>query len=355
MKPRILHSASAGLPTLAALLAGGWLLTGSVPARGEENTFLNHLTFSARVGLNMDVKFKPRVRYTPDGDRYNYLDGYALDNDADNFNPFGGDPITQYVGWDNWANQVNPTVNPAPLLLTRTDPDLVSHTLNDDPQWGGELAYKRSLLTRGEARVGFELAANFLNLCLKDRHTKSGPGTRDIYYWEQTTNPNTFDYLTSHQGPRSLPPDDPPPFFYRNASNSTPATLDVANNDRFEADVWGFRLGPYLHCPLGRKLDLHLIGGLAVAVVDANWSWAQSFAVNGQGYPTRTGRGEDTDVLWGWYVGGNLNWQFSERWSAVAGVQYQDVGTYRSDVGDRRVELDLGGTVFVTLGLGFRF
>jgi len=57
----------------------------------------------------------------------------------------------------------------------------------------------------------------------------------------------------------------------------------------------------------------------------------------------------------GWYAGANLAWQISEKWSAIAGVQFQDVGTYDHSFGGRDVELNLSSSIFVTLGIGYSF
>jgi hypothetical protein len=54
-------------------------------------------------------------------------------------------------------------------------------------------------------------------------------------------------------------------------------------------------------------------------------------------------------------VGANLSWQINNRWSAVGGVQYQNLGTYQHSFNGQQVELDLRNSLFVTLGVGFAF
>src|SRR5437773_238911 len=78
---------------------------------GADDSFLYHLTFSARFGLNIHARFGPRV--TPDGALYNYLDGYVLRDINDDFDPYTQVPgahtvpggTTSYWGYDNSGRQ----------------------------------------------------------------------------------------------------------------------------------------------------------------------------------------------------------------------------------------------------------
>ncbi len=89
--------------------------------------------------------------------------------------------------------------------------------------------------------------------------------------------------------------------------------------------------------------------------MDADASWSQTLTVNGVKDPTYSGRAKDCDVLWGWYVGGNVTWHIDRRWDVTGGVQYQDLGVYRQNVGVRQAELDLGQSIFVSIRVSWRF
>src|SRR5437667_7319008 len=95
--------------------------------------------------------------------------------------------------------------------------------------------------------------------------------------------------------------------------------------------------------------------GLAAALVDADVSWSETVSIAGRRSPAVAGAGHNTQVLWGFYLGANAAYQFSERWSAILGVQFQDVGTYSHSFSGRQVDADLGSSVFVTAGLGWNF
>jgi hypothetical protein len=60
-------------------------------------------------------------------------------------------------------------------------------------------------------------------------------------------------------------------------------------------------------------------------------------------------------VLWGGYVAANLSYQISRRWSAFAGVQWQDVGQYSQNLGGKRAEVDMSSSFFMTLGVSYSF
>ena len=93
-------------------------------------------------------------------------------------------------------------------------------------------------------------------------------------------------------------------------------------------------------------MNLSLSGGLAVGLLDNTVSWTQT--------------GSDMhashfDAVWGYYVRANVSWQLSKRWSAVGGVQFQDLGTYRHSFAGQEVELNLRNSLFLTAGLSYCF
>ena len=75
----------------------------------------------------------------------------------------------------------------------------------------------------------------------------------------------------------------------------------------------------------------------------------------GAGTLTASGSGSDFSMLCGYYLGLNAAYQFTERWSVEAGMQYQNLGTYDHNFGGRMMQLDLSKSVFLTIGLGYRF
>jgi hypothetical protein len=166
--------------------------------------------------------------------------------------------------------------------------------------------------------------------------------------------PSELPYQGSYEGPGFVIGSTP-----SGASTMTPlpgATLLVQDN--FDFNLWGFRLGPYVEIPFGKKdqFNLHLSAGLAAGLLDASASWQETYTVpNGGGSTIASGGGNDLSVLWGGYVGFDAAYQISERWGVAAGVQFQDLGTYDHNFGGRTAELDLSRSVFVKVGVSYSF
>jgi len=340
---------------------------------GAEEIVTNRLSFSARLGFNISARFKavngtpvgpPASRPTPDGIGYDrYDNGYVHTDISGNY---GGQ--TWNWGYDDSASQINSTTlnpegfNPAfpndTILMSRTTTTGAggaTGSFDDDPSLGCELTYNRLLGVWGDARYGLEAAVNYLNLCLRESGTFTGsatrlteaypftPGTRPPYATPPDTAPGP--YQGSYEGPGFVIDDTP-------VSSSTVEVpgATVTDKRRFDGDLWGFRLGPFLEVPLGDPVNLSLSAGLAVGLLDADAAWSQT-----SGNATVSGSGSDSDVLWGGYASAVLTWYLSERWSVVGGAQFQSLGNYEHSFGGRKVEVDLSNSWFVTLGLSYKF
>jgi len=55
-------------------------------------------------------------------------------------------------------------------------------------------------------------------------------------------------------------------------AGSTPVPVSIAGQRKFDAELWGFRLGPYVERQLSRRWAVNLAGGLAVAIVNGDGS-----------------------------------------------------------------------------------
>jgi len=124
----------------------------------------------------------------------------------------------------------------------------------------------------------------------------------------------------------------------------------VTDRQKFDANLWGFRFGPYLDLPVSEHFHLSISGGLAGGVLDSHVSWSQTAGTTGP-----SGSGEDTDVLWGGYGSAALSYQINPHWGLFGGAQYQNLGKYDGKFGGRKVELDLSDSVFITFGLSYTF
>jgi len=326
----------------------------------------NRLSLSLRFGLNINAHFKgiggslnpsssnPGNRKTPEGDRYNYDDGYVLTDVSGNA---GGQ--SWYWGYDN-ASQVNAGNSTVAFSHTTATPNggSSSRADNDTSIPGFELAYDRQLgVLEGlhHLRYGIEAAVNYQAISMNNNSTFGATANRqtDTYGYTPGTTPPSAPYQGSYNGPG---------FLINVPSGSTANTAipnaTVSTRDVFDGNLLGFRLGPYLELPFGGKeqqFTIALSAGLAAGVLYADESWQQTIVIPGNASITTHGGGNDVDMLWGGYASLNVACQMDEQWSLVGGVQFQDLGKYNHSFDGRKVSLDLSQSVFLLVGVSYNF
>ncbi len=347
------------------LLAAAAASSQDQPALLERDTYLdstNRLTGSIRFGLNITGRFlnpggslnsrNPAAngRRTPGGDAYNYDDGYVLKDSSGNA---GGQ--TWNWGYDN-SSQVNASGADTIDMHRVTAPGLPGENSADTPSIGAEVTYDYLIGVKenwDHLRYGLELAVNYMpfDFSTGGSYNTTIATRTDTYAYTPGTTPPGAPYQGSFGGPGFLLGSSP----VNSTTTLVPGALMRVKED-FNANLWGFRLGPYIENPLSDKLSLHLSGGLAVGIVDANANWSETITLPGGGGSTTTsGSGSDTQVMWGYYVGLDGTYRFNDHWGVDLGVQFQDLGTYDHNFGGRTAELDLSQSVFINVGVSYSF
>ncbi len=339
---------------LAAAIA--LLVPGALRAQDDDATNLNHLSLSARAGFNITSRFKnlgtltltPSARLTPDGNPYNYDNGYVYTDVSGNA---GGQ--TWNWGYDT-AGQVS--MANSTISMTRSTPSVNSESPNGvnsgDLNWGWELNYDRELGSSGNWHFGVEGAINYTTVSFKDNSSFGGLVSQitDVYGYTPGTTPPTAPYQGTFNGAGFLIGSTP-----ISSSSSIVGNSVVMGQREFDSDIWGLRIGPYVEYSLTDNLDISLSGGLAAGLLVNSTSWNEVILVSGNSAATSVGSGNNTATVWGGYVSANLAWQFTKHWTVEGGVQFQDLGVYDQNVGSRQVELDLSKSLFVKLGVGCKF
>jgi hypothetical protein len=369
-------------------LTGAVLFGVTVSAEQDKYTYLNstnRVTLSLRFGLNIRSKFSGigssftsgsilgSNRTTPNGDPYNYDNGYVY---PDDFTPAPNN-YTRYWGYDNRASQWNTpqglALYPNSISFNRTTATGASSDVSsggDKPDPGFEVSYDRELLEKGnwhDLRFGVEAALNYMNVSLNNNSTfgtKIGTSTYIFQLATGTTPPPTpIPFQGTFDG-NPVGTYNPGSYdviifngTYPSPSSTTPLSdATVFAQDHFDADLWGGRLGPYVELPLSEKLDLRLSGGLAIGLLDANESWQQTLTpLPGGGSATATGGGDAFETLWGYYASVDATWQINNRWAVDGALQFQDLGKFTHSFQGRQVELDLSRSLFVELGISYSF
>ena len=222
---------------------------------------------------------------------------------------------------------------------------------------GLELKYQRELGRSEKFRWGIAAAVSYMHVSESDSQTISSSVTRQT---------DSYSLPTLEGGGYVTPP--PPPYYQgrdlspsgnivigamptSSITDSTMAT--VSSSHEFEAHIIGWQLGPYIEMPLGQKGKLSLSGGLSLAHVISDYSFTESVAL--PGVASRSGSGDHADLLLGGYVSGEVSYKVGGAWEVVGAVQFQHVGDYSHRENERTAVLDLGKTVFVSVGMNYSF
>jgi hypothetical protein len=89
--------------------------------------------------------------------------------------------------------------------------------------------------------------------------------------------------------------------------------------------------------------------------VDSEFSFSETLVTPAAPAVTRSASASDNEFLVGAYVDARVTCAVSESIGIFAGVQYQYLGNSSVSAGGKEAELDLGKSVFVTIGLSFSF
>ncbi len=328
-----------------------------VPAETEPR---NHLDVSFRMAFNVSTRFKNvgaftpvNTRLTPDGDRFNYDDGYVLTDSTGNLMGY-----TRYWGYDYDSGAFSQLPGDGTILMHRNSSTGASASgKTDEPQPGLELAYSRELGRNEKMRWGFEAALNYMNVRVNDSRGLSAGVTRltDAYALPGL---ESGGFVSPPPAPYShgaeLSPEGNPVIGATPVSTSTDTIMaDVSGSRRFEAHVFGWRLGPYIEMPLGQNGRLTLSGGLALAYVNSDFNFRDSVAL--PGVPSLSGGGNHDGLQVGGYISGGISYKISKSYEVFGNVQFQHVGNYSHRENSRTAVLDLSKTVAVNVGISYSF
>ena len=317
----------------------------------------NHFGASFRMAFNVSVEFEnvgafpsqAGLRTTPDGAPFNYDDGYVLTDSSGNLLGY-----TRYWGYDS-ASQLP---GDGTIVMHTTSSAGTSVTApNENPELGFELTYNRELGRNKNVRWGLESAFNYMNVTVHDSSSLAISASRV----------STPYQLPALDGGGFVAP--PPAPYYHGADlspegnpviNAAPLPSSTANTlvatagtHNFDADIFGFRVGPYLELSLGERATLSFSGGLALALVTSEFNYNEAIAQ--PNVPSTSGAGSAHDVMVGGYVAGNLSYKLAKDWGLFGGVQYQNVGEYSQTENGQTAVLNLSQSIFVVIGATYSF
>ncbi len=335
----------------------------------------NRFGVSYRAGFNVTAKFKNvgDLSRGPSGRGPGPATGSNLDRDYDD--GYNRRDVSGNEGGDtwNWAYRNPGQVDEDSVTFRSTTASpITSKTYDSDPQHGFELTYQRELGMVGQSKAiwGIEGGLGWTDIEIRD-HRRLFGGTTVIQDEYSHTGIDTSHNI--------IPPgaDTPPPF---NDGESTlnPGTVggpgplissspsrtvtrsatgtSIAGAREFDADLYSFRIGPYVEIPIDERWSISFSAGFATGVIDGEYHLHNQRVTTAAGTVRQNASGSETDVLFGGYASAMIHCAINEEWGVFAGGQYLGLfDRYQAEAGGQRIELDLKRTAFFTVGVTFSF
>ena len=338
----------------------------------------NRVGLSYRAAFNVGVKFKNLGGLAPaplhtripgpiapgpaTGFQENrvYEDGYNLLDD--NLNDYGGLQATRNWGYVNSSQVVNSGGDQfVAMHVTSSAATASTGELDDDPLHGFEINYSRALQDHGCWKWGVGAAFNFMRIGVSDARPLTGDVNQltDLFAVpEGGFVPDAPHFGSNSEGP--LLGSEP--------SRTVQTFADAASimgSRSFDANIFGFKAGPYIEFPVTDKLSVNAGAGLALIFVSSDFSYSSETvtinpAVDPSGLLSQThaaGSDSDSDLLLGGYLNAGVAWALNENWSVFGGVEFQiaDDYTHRDSASGKAAEMNLGETVIGFLGVSYTF
>ena len=325
---------------------------------------MNRFAVSYRLGLNITADFKKLGGFTAVNqggvgpgpatgghtDR-TYDDGYNKIDIRDN--ALG---LTWNWGYENASQVPDPGNNVILFHSSSAKANVSSKNVGDDPQHGFEFIYNRRIRDAGKGWWGIEAAFGYTDVSIGDGRALRGNVSvlTDTYDLGGVFPPSPPPYHGANPNP---PPNDNP-LISDSPSRSfqnVPGGAKITGTRSIDAGVATFRVGPYFELPASTNLSFQFSGGFAMAAIDSEFRFRETVAISGLGSQTHSGRSHDGGVVPGGYVQGTVIWKLNKELDIFASAQYQALASYSQTAAGKRAELNMGESIFVSVGLGFSF
>lgn len=338
--------------TMTALIGSSTALAESTTESPQQSVF-GRLTLGYRGAFNINATFQSSgaipARSNPGpapGGAMNrtYDDGFNLVDSSGNA---GG--LTSFWGYQNSAQL--PGNDTLVMSSSQLSGVAASTEIDDGPQHGLGLTWDLPIRRDGPWRWGIEATFGFSDLAFQSVKNTPGDVVRisDAYALNGIT-PPVAPYSGTYSGPGPLIGDVP-----SRTTTTIPGASTVTLQNQLDASLYEMQLGPYLEIPLVRRLSVVLSGGGVLAWIDSTLESAESAVMPGGGVLEVRGQDSKSEVLFGGFVSGQVNFSVTSHLNVAAGAQYQYLPRFEQSAGGQSAKIDLSGSVFVTAGVGVTF
>ena len=311
-----------------------------------------HFHIGAVGGFNISADFKESGKFVISGNNAAagvYDDGYVLVDQTGNA---GG--YTSFWGYDN-ASQYNPagvtTHGPGTLAMHNSSSYTTagSASENGEPFPGFDMVYGDNLWYWKHARVGWELGFSLLPVNIKDSRPQSASVNQNTYIF------GTGGIIVPQAPFRGGPGGGP--IIYATPDSVTTETLSngsVTGDRTLDVIVYSIRFGPSFYWDIDEYFGFSFGAGPALGIVSGNYSYNENILAGGVS-SHNTGSFSGTDFVFGGYVNGTLMYHVLNDADFYLSAQYMPMGSASfSDTG-RESTLNLGGQVYLSLGINWPF
>ena len=308
----------------------------------DTDDWTRHFRIGALVGMNIGASFKENGPFTISGNNPAagiYDDGYVRPDQT-------GDGLTSNWGYNN-ASQYNAGNNTLTMSANTGFTAANSTDVNGGAFPGFDMAYGDNLWYWKHARVGWELGFGLLPINISEKNSMSAKITQKTF---------TFDTggivipTAPYQGPSlgALLTNSPSSF------NSTITPGTVVSSQSLDVTLYTMRLGPSFYWDLAERVGMSLGAGPAVGIVSGDYKYDETITASGIN-ARNTGRISGTSLIYGGYVNAAVMYHVQNDADIYISAQYMPMGNATISGGGRSGRLNLGGQLYLSIGINWPF
>jgi hypothetical protein len=318
----------------------------------DTDDWTRHFRIGAMVGMNISVNFSEKGPFSISGNNLAngiYDNGYVRRDQTGNSGGYTG-----YWGY-NTASQYNPAGDGGKGTISMSSVTSYNTTgsAKEDaaPFAGFDMAYGDNLWYWKHARVGWELGFGLLPLNIKNTSSMSASVNQSTY----TFNANGIVVPTA---PYQGGPSGQGPVISGTPSSVTSQPLEnqtVTGTRTLDVMLYTFRLGPSFYWDLTDDFGMSLGAGPALGIVSENLDYDETINLTDGTSSRNRGSIGATDMVFGGYVNGTLMYHVMDNADIYLGAQYMPLGNANLSGGGRQADLNLGGQIYISLGVNWPF
>jgi hypothetical protein len=321
---------------------------------GGAEDWANHVRLGAQVGLRLKADFRMGGQfdvssYQPGatgvaGVDHFYDDGYVRVDETGNAQGY-----TSYWGYDN-ASQYDASTRTLTAHATKSFSLAGGSRTLEEPQFGVELAYGRSLGRVLGARLAWELGLGLMPVGIQDARTLTATFARTVHSFD--TGDIVMPTAPYNGGPSGVGPT------IRDVATALPDDStqgSVTGSRSLELNLYSLRFGPNLQWELGPRWAVSAGAGFAVGIVSGDYVFDETLVLADGSSTRNAGAFGATKAVFGGYASANLIFHLQKHAALYVGAQFMRLEDVFFGAGNRQARLNLSEGIYLSAGLNWPF